>query len=274
MGCINRKPEAPEGSPPKEEQKELPSEEVIPDADELIRRTEENFKLGPLKSEQIAANVRYFSIESINATQLHQAFVKCGVKRTELTDTSLLVQYNEEYNCSVERKFSSEKLISLGILLTNDSLSNKVKTLYELCDLDASKTISREEMCNIVTLILNIALEEIPKFALSKLSDNNKHKLHRTMSIYKKVKKPLNEFFLQLTMDQQDELNEEQFMKTFLKTNAKLLTDSKALRDFALKTYEYQREHDLIMTHLNVQSEKIIKVAAKQRTEDGLRPNH
>lgn len=275
MGCANRKEEAntTEASNPNatseakeeakkaataaaklEETKQQELEDLKMSSDDFLAQIEDSFYLNSLDLETLASAVRTSAVDyALNSTQFQQALLKCGLTRNQLDDNSYLVQFNEAYNCNITtKKFSCIKLVLLSILLSDNLLNVKSKTLYQLCDIDSSNSISISEMSAIIEQLLKIALVELPAFAITKLNKIKQRKLSRTIKMYQKVYLALSEFYLRIMMGSSDELDEEQFMKNISTTKAVYLTSAKQIRAFAIETFDRHREYELILTHMTL----------------------
>jgi hypothetical protein len=80
----------------------------------------------------------------------------------------------------VENKYDIKQLIVLGIILSKGSEKQKSEYLFELYGSLNTQTIKTEVISSVISLILNIAAEKIPKLIKrSELSDEAKKKLDK-----------------------------------------------------------------------------------------------
>lgn len=249
MGCTNRK------------ELECP----LKQEEEMILDYEQGFGLSNISVKELYKGIRTYSIEEIHMRDLENVLTQLGWSPKPFEDKSLLEKYLLEYCKVSEELINSKKVIMLGILLGRGSLESKAKILFDVCDLDVSGNVSKEELIWSFKTLVRIALREIPTLAEQSLDPKLKRQISKFRSIITKMEETIVQHMLENFITGEEEIDQSDFIIVIQQTKSKHLISSVALRNFTYLSYKQVREFD--NTLLSLKSSNIRKLSISQLVE-------
>jgi hypothetical protein len=220
MGCTQRKLESP-----------LTEEEL------LLQDYEDNFGLDDVSSTSMYEAIRAASIERTPLQEILSGLSNLGWTVDLFGKTTLVEEFLRKHCGSENDLISGKKAILFFLLLGKDSLENKAKILFDVCDLDVSESVSKEELDEVLTSLVEIALEEIPSFIESTVGEKDKRQLSKLRSKVTTMMKTIVLHMTETFLMDEEEIDKPTFIVVVQQTKAKFLTSSVGLRNFAFKSY-------------------------------------
>ena len=205
MGCNSCKPE-----------------KILPPEEQQICKFESSLNIHSLNMLQIDRVLhRYSMLDGMSISQFNQAFTELGIKYTENTKFWNLFYESYQYNM--------KRLNCLGILLTSEPASRKLKILFQNYDTNTSGFLEKEQLECMIDDITIVVCEFIPEGTLNYVS--NSIEINKYANHVKSIRKSLIKQMVSSIMENKESVGERDFCLSYQQDDGvRYLLDTKGLR--------------------------------------------
>lgn len=205
MGCSSCKPE-----------------KILPAEEQQICKFESSLNIHSLNMLQIDRVLhRYSMLGGMSVSQFDQAFRELGIKHSE--NTNFWNFFYESY------QYNMKRLNCLGILLTSEPASRKLKILFQNYDTNTSGFLDKEQLECMIDDITIVACEFIPEGTINYLS--NCIEIKKYANHVKSIRKSLIKQMVSSIMENKESVGEREFCLSYQQDDGvRYLLDTKGLR--------------------------------------------
>ena len=190
---------------------------------------------------------RYCTSFHLSKQQLDQTLKELSISQKHLSFFQLFLENHEDcyFKFWLPEKtqdcgYSVKRLAVLGILLSNGKVSEKANCLFDLYDIDASKTLDQQELNIMATDLLLVSLEYLPK--LSEMVEQTQSPYNQKLF---KMHNTLVEYFEFVLLGEETSLNLDKFIEKFQDPEVRVLLSTSETRKFAYQKYNEALNSDI-----------------------------